>query len=133
MRMKVFLSEKFSNDMFREVHSVLMQGNVRKPNLIGKYRTGQNYIGKNQTVIFVPPKPSDVPDLMDNLISYINAPSDSLRPLVRVAIIHAQFETIHPFMDGNGRVGRMLIPLYMFYAKQIELPCFFIKYNKKRN
>lgn len=120
------LSEKFSNDMFREVHSVLMQGNVRKPNQIGKYRTEQNYIGKNQTVIFVPPKPADVPDLMDNLISYINAPSDSLRPLVRVAIIHAQFETIHPFMDGNGRVGRMLIPLYMFYAKQIELPCFFI-------
>ena len=63
---------------------------------------------------------------MDNLISYINNPTDSFKPLVRTAIIHAQFETIHPFMDGNGRVGRMLIPFYLYYAKQIELPCFFI-------
>jgi filamentation induced by cAMP protein fic len=48
---------------------------------------------------------------MNNLIEYINNPSDKYRPLVRTAIMHAQFETIHPFMDGNGRVGRMLIPM----------------------
>lgn len=119
----------FSNDFFFEIHKTLMEGNVRKPEVIGAYRTVQNYIGKtteSKSITFVPPKPEDVPKLMDNLIKYINSPCDSLRPLVRVAIIHAQFETIHPFMDGNGRVGRMLIPMYLYYQKQIELPYFFI-------
>ncbi|MDO4178662.1 MAG: Fic family protein [Phascolarctobacterium sp.] len=127
--MHILLREKFSNDFFYELHSTLMKGNVRKPNVIGKYRQNQNYIGKNDnshSITFTPPKPELVPGLMDNLISYINSPTDSLKPLVRIAIIHAQFETIHPFMDGNGRVGRMLIPLYLYYTKQIELPCFFI-------
>lgn len=121
--------EKFSNDFFCEMHAALMEGNVRKPEVIGKYRKQQNYIGKNDNtheITFIPPTASAVPKLMDNLISYINNPSDNFRPLVRIAIIHAQFETIHPFMDGNGRVGRMLIPFYLYYTKQIELPCFFI-------
>ena len=121
--------EKFSNEFFKEIHTNLMMGKVRKPHIIGEYRTQQNYIGTNDTnhvITFVPPEPDAVPGLMDNLISYINDPVDKLRPLVRTAIIHAQFETIHPFMDGNGRVGRMLIPFYLYYAKQIELPCFFI-------
>jgi len=121
--------ERFSNEFFKEIHSVLMEGNVRKPKQIGSYRTEQNYIGKNDKtheITFIPPEYKKVPDLMDNLISYINNPTDSFKPLVRTAIIHAQFETIHPFMDGNGRVGRMLIPFYLYYAKQIELPCFFI-------
>ena len=74
----------------------------------------ENYIGKNDrthAITFIPSKPEDVPILMNNLIEYINNPSDKYRPLVRTAIMHAQFETIHPFMDGNGRVGRMLIPM----------------------
>jgi len=121
--------ESFSNEFFFELHRILMRGNVRKPKVIGSYRSNQNYIGKNDgthDITFIPPSPEKVPQLMDNLISYINNPSDVYRPLVRIAIIHAQFETIHPFMDGNGRVGRMLIPLYLYYTKQIELPCFFI-------
>jgi len=127
--MKILAREQFSNEFFNEIHSILMSGNVRKPNLIGQYRTEQNYIGKNDSsheITYIPPVPESVPELMDNLISYINSPSDVYRPLVRIAIIHAQFETIHPFMDGNGRVGRMLIPFYLYYTKQIELPCFFI-------
>lgn len=126
---QILSREKFSNEFFQELHSVLMKGNVRKPKLIGKYRTEQNYIGRtdsSHSITFTPPSPERVPELMDNLISYINTPSDALKPLVRIAIVHAQFETIHPFMDGNGRVGRMLIPMYLYYTKQIELPCFFI-------
>jgi len=126
---KILTREKFSNEFFCEMHSILMEGNVRKPLVIGAYRTEQNYLGKNDdshTITYTPPAPEKVPELMDNLISYINEPSDVLKPLVRTAVIHAQFETIHPFMDGNGRVGRMLIPLYLYYTKQIELPCFFI-------
>ncbi len=120
---------KFSDKFFFDLHKTLMSGNVRKPELIGAYRKGQNYIGKNDkshSITFVPPVAEEVPNLMGNLINYINNPTDNFRPLVRTAIIHAQFETIHPFMDGNGRVGRMLIPMYLFYQNQIELPCFFI-------
>ncbi len=119
----------FSNDFIKNLHTILMSGNVRKPDVIGEYRTQQNYIGKkdpSHSITFTPPVAENVPNLMDNLIKYINNPDDRLRPLVRIAIIHAQFETIHPFMDGNGRVGRLLIPMYLFYKKQIELPCFFI-------
>lgn len=113
-----------------------MQGSVRKPSLIGEYRKEQNYIGKfnrGHAITFVPPAPENVPTLMNNLIEYINSPDDSLRQLVRTAIIHAQFETIHPFMDGNGRVGRMLIPMYLYAQKQIELPCFFISEALERD
>ena len=119
----------FSNEFFFDIHRTLMSGNVRKPSVVGMYRSEQNYIGKydkSHAITFVPPSPDKVPELMDNLISYINDPTDNYRPLVRTAIIHAQFETIHPFMDGNGRVGRMLIPMYLFSQKQIDLPCFFI-------
>ncbi len=126
---RILEREDFSNTFFCEIHNILMEGNVRKPELIGKYREEQNYVGKKydtQDITFVPPKAEFVPVLMDNLISYINNPSDRFRPLVRIAIIHAQFETIHPFVDGNGRVGRMLIPLYLFSKKQIKLPYFFI-------
>lgn len=129
MGLHILNREKFTNEFFMELHKILMEGNVRKPELIGEYRKEQNYIGKydqSHSITFIPPAPDDVKGLMDNLISYINNPSDSFRPLVRIAIIHAQFETIHPFMDGNGRVGRMLIPLYLYYTKQIEMPCFFI-------
>ena len=113
-----------------------MQGNVRKPSCVGEYRTEQNYIGKNDkthAITFVPPVPEDVPALMNNLIDYMNSTDDTYRPLVRTAIIHAQFETIHPFMDGNGRVGRMLIPMYLFSQNQIELPCFFISEALERD
>jgi Fic family protein len=126
----------FSHEFFWDIHSSLMQGNVRKPKVIGAYRSEQNYIGKNDSshaITFVPPAPERVYDLMTNLIDYINNPGDRFRPLVRTAIIHAQFETIHPFMDGNGRVGRMLIPMYLFSQKQIDLPCFFISEALERD
>lgn len=132
-----YLSRRdFSNEFFFEMHRELMQGNVRKPSVIGAYRTKQNFIGKTDTshsITFIPPAPEKVPELMDNLIAYINDPGDKYRPLIRIAIIHAQFETIHPFMDGNGRVGRMLIPMYLFAHKQIELPCFFISEALERD
>lgn len=126
----------FTNEFFWDLHNILMSGNVRKPSVIGEYRKEQNYIGRNDdthAITFIPPAPEAVPDLMDNLIEYINTPSDNYRPLIRTAIVHAQFETIHPFMDGNGRVGRMLIPMYLFAKRQIELPCFFISEALERD
>lgn len=126
----------FSNEFFYKIHETLMIGNVRKPKTIGAYRTEQNYIGKNDpshSITFIPPKHEDVPALMENLIEYINKPTDKFRPLVRAAIIHAQLETIHPFMDGNGRVGRLLIPMYLFFQKQIDFPFFFISEALERD
>ena len=126
----------FSHEFFFKMHSVLMHGNVEKPDIVGDYRVSQNYIGKKDkthAITFIPPVPEEVPDLMDNLIAYINTPTDNFRPLVRTAIIHAQFESIHPFMDGNGRVGRMLIPMYLYAKKQIDLPCFFISEALERD
>ena len=126
----------FSHEFFYTMHSTLMRGNVEKPDVVGAYRASQNYIGKtdkSHAITFIPPVPEDVPNLMDNLIAYINTPNDNFRPLVRTAIIHAQFESIHPFMDGNGRVGRMLIPMYLYAKKQIDLPCFFISEALERD
>lgn len=132
----ILRSHDFSDEFFCDLHRTLMRGNVRKPKVIGEYRKEQNYIGKTDkthSITFIPPVPDDVPDLMKNLIDYINSPKDQNRPLVRTAIIHAQFETIHPFMDGNGRVGRMLIPMYLYSQKQIDLPCFFISEALERD
>lgn len=122
---------EFTHDFFCDIHSILMNGDVRKRKgaEIGKYRVKQNYIGvvgEMNSITYIPPKPEKVYSLMDNLISYMNNPDDDLQPLIRTAIIHAQIETIHPFDDGNGRVGRIMIPLYLFDQKQISLPCFFI-------
>lgn len=133
---RILSREDFSVDLFLVIHKTLMEGNVRKPSVVGKFRTSQNYVGKNDashSITYIPPSPDSVNALIDNLIEYINNPQDSFRPLVRTAIIHAQFETIHPFMDGNGRVGRMLIPLYLYSQRQISLPCFFISEALERD
>ena len=121
----------FSKKLLCDLHRTLLAGNVRvrENSLIGEYRITQNYlglVGGTHEVTYVPPKPEDVNRLMDNLVSYMNNPDDKYQPLIRTAIVHAQMLTIHPFDDGNGRVGRILIPLYLFAQQQISLPCFFI-------
>jgi Fic family protein len=122
--------DKMSKDFILELHQILMSGNVRnQSNEIGVFRSRQNYIGKldgNHEITYTPPLYEDVPKLIDNLVDYMLNSKDAFRPLVRTAIIHAQFETIHPFMDGNGRVGRILIPLYLYAVEQIDMPCFFV-------
>ena len=118
----------FDDEFFCTVHKTLLSGKVRKNVAdIGKYRSSQNYIAENDgTIIYTPPEADNVPTLMRNLIDFMNMPNKSLRPLVQIAVIHAQFETIHPFLDGNGRVGRILIPLFLYARGEIEAPYFFI-------
>lgn len=125
----------FSCDFIKKIHQTLMSGNIRrnKSTIPGEFRTVQNYIGRGKTIAYIPPEPGLVPKLMENLISYINNPQDNQRPLVRAAIIHAQFETIHPFMDGNGRVGRILVPLFLCKSHQISSPFFFISEALERD
>ena len=120
-----------STRLFKQLHNILMSEGVRGENRApGEYRSIQNFIGPEgctmETATFVPPSPNLVDPYMSNLEEYINNPKDDLQPLVRVAIIHAQFETIHPFLDGNGRIGRILIPLYLYEVNLINSPNLFI-------
>lgn len=124
-----------SVDFIKELHRILMSGNVRrnKKTVPGEFRIEQNFVGHEKMISYIPPIAADVEALMKNFVEYFNDNDDKARPLVRAAIMHAQFETIHPFMDGNGRVGRILIPLFLFQHKQISLPCFFISEALERD
>ncbi|EOC99377.1 Fic family protein [Caldisalinibacter kiritimatiensis] len=120
-----------STRLFKNLHKILLSGEVRGASRQpGEYRKIQNFIGPEgctiETASFVPPEPQLVYKYMSNLEMYINNPDDDLNPLIRIAIIHAQFETIHPFLDGNGRIGRILIPLYLYNYEIIDSPNFFI-------
>lgn len=120
-----------SSRLIKELHKKLLDGNVRGNNRCpGEFRKIQNYIGPEgcdiKTASFIPPEPQLVEEYISNLEKYINEPSDDIDPLIRIAIIHAQFETIHPFLDGNGRIGRILIPLYLYKEGLVDEPNFFL-------
>jgi len=105
-----------SLELVKEIHRILIEGTRGSRFNPGEFRTVQNYIGrKGGTILqadFIPPPPGYIPDLMTNLEKFINS-EDELPPLVKIALIHSQFETIHPFLDGNGRMGRLLITFYL--------------------
>ena len=120
-----------STRLIKKMHTILLSGGARGSSRNpGEFRSIQNFIGPEgctiQTASYIPPEPQLVPDYMSNLEKYINEPTDNLNDLIRIAIIHAQFETIHPFLDGNGRIGRILIPLYLYDKNLISSPNFFI-------
>lgn len=127
-----------STRLIKELHKILLKGEVRgKSRNPGEFRTIQNFIGPKgctiKTANFVPPEPQYVNKYMSNLENYINEPKDNLNDLIRAAIIHAQFETIHPFLDGNGRIGRILIPLYLYDKKIIQKPIFFLSESLEKD
>ncbi|WP_179031010.1 Fic family protein [Paenibacillus kribbensis] len=120
-----------STRLFKAMHVTLMSNEVRGSNRTpGEYRKIQNFIGPEgcslETATYIPPQPQLVDDFMNNLEIYINSPQDDLNELIRIAVVHAQFETIHPFLDGNGRIGRILIPLYLYSKGVIDYPNFFL-------
>ena len=114
------LKEDFplSNRLIREIHGVLLssgRGSTRDP---GEFRRSQNWIGGTRpgNARFVPPPHAAVQDCMGDLELFLHDDSDDLPTLVRIALAHVQFETIHPFLDGNGRVGRLLVTLLLLHA-----------------
>lgn len=120
-----------STRLFKFLHSILLSKGVRGSNRApGEYRKIQNFIGSEgctvETATYIPPEPQMVDHYMNNLENYINNPTDDFDELIRIAIVHAQFETIHPFLDGNGRIGRILIPLYLYNKGVIDYPNFFL-------
>lgn len=127
-----------STRLIKEMHSILLSGEVRgNSRAPGEFRAIQNFIGPEgctiQTASYIPPEPQLVPEYMSNLEKYINEPTDNLNDLIRIAIIHAQFETIHPFLDGNGRIGRILVPLYLYDKGFISSPNFFISESLEKD
>jgi Fic family protein len=125
-----------STRLIKEMHSVLMKG-VRGSNKTpGEFRTSQNWIGSPDATLnnaqFVPPPPAEVGEAMSRLEKYIHE-DDLLPPLVRAALIHAQFETIHPFLDGNGRLGRLLITFALCSWGVLGKPLLYLSYYFKAN
>lgn len=120
------------------MHKILLSGEVRGNHRnLGEFRSIQNFIGPQgctiETASYIPPEPQLVDEYMSNLEKYINEPTDSLNDLIRIAIIHAQFETIHPFLDGNGRIARILIPLHLYDKKLISSANFFISESLEKD
>lgn len=125
-----------SSRLLREIHETLMTG-VRGYNKTpGEFRRSQNWIGRPGGTLtnaeFVPPPPDEVPRLMAELEAYIHS-TDRIPPLVKTALIHAHFETIHPFLDGNGRLGRLLITYLFCVWKILDKPLLYISYFFKAN
>jgi Fic family protein len=117
--------------LIKEAHRILLTGvqSHRGARIIpGEYRTDQNWIGAGsiENARFVPPPPNMVADAMSDLEKYINEPDKDLPILIRLALIHYQFEAIHPFPDGNGRVGRLLIPIILRAQNEISEPLLYM-------
>jgi Fic family protein len=125
-----------SSRLIREIHEKLLsnvRGQEKNP---GKFRTSQNWIGHSgsnlSNATFVPPPAHQVPELIGNVESFIHDQSH-VPPLIKIGIIHAQFETIHPFLDGNGRVGRLLITFLLCQNDILIRPVLYISHYFKQN
>ena len=129
--------EDFSHRLIEDLHGIMLKGSksANAGSLFGQYKERKNLIGvKDQkdgkiigrTVIFEPPPPQETRKYMNELVEYINNHRDGVNPLIKAAISHAQFESIHPFEDGNGRLGRILITLYLYKAELIQYPYFYM-------
>lgn len=120
--------EGFTHRFIQKLHKIMLTGiSEGKETELGKYKTADNRIVNSAgKVVFIPPSYTATKKYMDELISYMNDVTDGIHPLVKAAIIHSQFESIHPFSDGNGRVGRLLVSLYLYKSHTINFPFFYI-------
>ena len=122
--------------LIREIHEVLMENVRGQDKTPGEFRHSQNWIGPANCSLkdarYIPPNVEDMQTAMSDLEKYINENVD-YDPLIRAALIHYQFETIHPFLDGNGRIGRLLILFYLMEQRLIEKPVIYISYFLKKN
>ena len=122
--------------LIKETHSILLSGVRGNEKLPGEFRKSQNWIGYTgctlNTASFVPPSPDEMEHSLSDLEKYIHEDS-SISNLIKIALINYQFETIHPFLDGNGRMGRLLIILYLREQGLIEYPVLYLSYFFKKN
>jgi Fic family protein len=123
------------NRLIREIHGVLLarrRGSTKDP---GEFRRSQNWIGGSRpgTAVYVPPPPQLVEDCMSGLERFLQAEHEQMPVVIRAALAHVQFETIHPFLDGNGRVGRLLITFLLCHAGILRQPLLYLSLYFKKN
>jgi Fic family protein len=123
-----------SLSLVKSLHQILMQGVRGKDKKPGEFRTEQNWIGpkncKIEQATFIPPSPLIMRDCLEDWETYIDLDEEVLSQL---SVFHAQFEIIHPFMDGNGRIGRILIPLFLYQKKILHRPMFYLSEYLEEN